>query len=124
MSRTYRQRAHFSEFQNEETYAKYTAGFEYGWSVRWFGVERVPKWIKPKSYEEHFEKARQEYRKASRDGYWNETGRNTGFKQAATKTVRNANKRYCQKVMKDPEAWHEESAPNGHEGDGHLWDFW
>lgn len=77
----------------------------------------------PWSIEQEEAELRQEYRKFTRDGHWNETGRNTGFKKAAAKTTRIGNRRLEKKILKDEDYDHL-PYPNEHDGDHLVWHFW
>lgn len=77
----------------------------------------------PLSKEEVIKRANEEYDSFSRDGKFNETSRNKGFKNDAKKHVRNRNKRYCQDVMKGLD--HENEAyPIRKEGKQFVWNWW
>ena len=73
--------------------------------------------------EERIEKYRKEYREFTRDGHWNKTGRNTGFKKAAAKATRIGNKRLERKIVKGDDYDHL-PYPNEHDGDFLRWSFW
>lgn len=73
--------------------------------------------------EDEIEQLRKQYAKFTRDGHWNETGRNTGFKKASAKAVRNGNRRLKTKIMKDEDYDHV-SYPNDHDHDYLVWSFW
>lgn len=73
------------------------------------------------TFEEVIAEADKEYLRWTRD-QWSETSRNSGFKRDAARTVRRANKSYCKKVLQDE--WEELVAPNGHEGDHLIWNYW
>lgn len=75
------------------------------------------------SIEEEIEELRKEYNEFTRDGHWNETGRNTGFKEAAAKAVRLANRRLEKKVLSGEDYDHL-PYPNEHDGDFLRWSFW
>ena len=68
-------------------------------------------------------KAKREFATYTRDGKWNETGRRTGFKQAAASCVRRANKRFCGAVMRDEDV-DDKIYPHEHLGDYLVWSFW
>lgn len=69
------------------------------------------------------EKAKIDFAKRARDGYCNDTGRNTGFKKAAAKSVRQANKNFCKKVLADDE-WEDDPYPTHKLGKALVWNFW
>jgi hypothetical protein len=69
------------------------------------------------------EKAKREFATYTRDGKWNETGRNTGFKQAAAKCVRLANKQFCGAVIRGEDI-DNKIYPHNHLGDYLVWSFW
>lgn len=75
------------------------------------------------SIEQEIEELKKEYREYTRDGHWNETGRNTGFKEAAAKVTRIGNRRLEKKILKDEDYDHL-PYPNEHDGDFHRWTFW
>lgn len=77
----------------------------------------------PWSIEQEIEELKKEYREFTRDGHWNETGRNTGFKETAAKVTRIGNRRLERKIMKDDDYDHL-PYPNEHDGDFHRWSFW
>lgn len=77
----------------------------------------------PWSIEQEIEQLKQQYSEFTRDGHWNETGRNTGFKKAAAKTTRLGNRRLARKIMKD-ELYDHLPYPNEHDGDFLRWSFW
>lgn len=68
-------------------------------------------------------KAKRNFATYTRDGKWNETGRNTGFKQAAASCVRRANKRFCNAVMRNEDI-DNKIYPHEHLGDYLVWTFW
>lgn len=69
-------------------------------------------------------KALKERSRMTRDGYWNETTANSGFKNEAKKAVRRANKRFCQMIESDDLRWEDEPYPHDHLGDGFRWNWW
>jgi hypothetical protein len=77
----------------------------------------------PWSVEQEIDDLKTQYRKFTRDGHWNETGRNTGFKEAAAKTTRLGNRRLEKKILKDEDYDHL-PYPNEHDGDYLRWSFW
>ncbi len=77
----------------------------------------------PWSIEQEIEELRKQYRKFTRDGHWNETGRNSGFKKASAKTVRLGNRRLEKKILADEDYDHL-PYPNEHDGDFLRWSFW
>lgn len=58
-----------------------------------------------------------------RDGKLTETGRNTGFKKRAQRELRNANRRYCTRVMRDQEDC-DDVYPCSREQKHLIWAFW
>ena len=76
-----------------------------------------------KDIEEVITKAKANFATYTRDGKWNETGRNTGFKYAAKKQVRKANKRFCKVVLQDQD-YDNITYPHDHLGDYLVWCFW
>lgn len=77
----------------------------------------------PWSVEQEVEDLKAQYRKFTRDGHWNETGRNTDFKKAAAKATRRGNHRLEHKILKDEDYDHL-PYPNEHDGDYLRWSFW
>ncbi len=77
----------------------------------------------PWSVEQEIDELKAQYRKFTRDGHWNETGRNTGFKKAASKTTRLGNRRLEKKILKDDDYDHL-PYPNEHDGDHLRWSYW
>lgn len=73
--------------------------------------------------EEYERELRNDYRKFKRDCMFYETGRNTGYKDDASKTVRIANKRLAQRILKDEE-YDNVSYPDRHLGKTHKWNWW
>jgi len=69
------------------------------------------------------EHSKKEYMSYSRDGSANETARNRGFKEFAKLTVRLANKRLEDSIMRDEE---DDSVPypSRKMGKKHIWDWW
>jgi hypothetical protein len=63
-----------------------------------------------------------EYHTFGRDGTWNETGRNQGFKHEAKKYVRNANKKFCRKVI-DGVDYDDDAMPIRKEGKQFSWNW-
>lgn len=63
------------------------------------------------------------YAKFSRDGWWNESGRNTLYKEWSKKTVRTANKRLERKILKDDEYDHL-SYPDYYLAKHLAWSIW
>ena len=76
----------------------------------------------PRSKEYFINKAKNKYKVLTRDGAMSETSNRSGFKKDSAKAVRNANKRFCVRVLKDE--WDEIPQPNGHEGDYTAWTWW
>lgn len=108
---------------------KYSWSFytrEYGPTYVYLYKPKVPRYKRVQiswSVEQEIEELKKQYRKFTRDGHWNETGRNTGFKKAATKTIRLANRRLANKIMSEQDYDHL-SYPNEHDGDYLRWAFW
>lgn len=63
------------------------------------------------------------YAKFSRDGWWNESGRNTLYKEWSKKTVRTANKRLERKILKDEDYDHL-SYPDYYLAKHLVWSIW
>lgn len=77
----------------------------------------------PWSVEQEIDDLKSQYREFTRDGHWNETGRNTGFKKASAKTTRLGNRRLEKKILKGEDYDHL-PYPNEHDGDHLVWSFW
>ena len=76
-----------------------------------------------KRMDEVIAKSKRDFATYTRDGKWNETNKNTGFKQAAAKTVRRANTRFCSQVKRGEE-YEDKIYPHEHLGDHLVWSFW
>jgi hypothetical protein len=74
------------------------------------------------SKEEAIKEYGQKYDRFSRDGYFSETYRKTGFKNEANRQVRRFNKNFCNKVLKDE--WEDEAYPNRKLGKKYKWNWW
>lgn len=77
----------------------------------------------PKDIDEVIAESKRDFSTYTRDGKWNETGRNTGFKKTAAKCVRRANKHFCNAVMRGEEV-DNKIYPHEHLGDYLVWSFW
>jgi hypothetical protein len=73
--------------------------------------------------EEELAEARADYAKRTRDGYWNESGRNTAYKTLSKETVRQAVKRLEHRILRD-EDWDHLPYPDTYLGKKHIWDVW
>jgi hypothetical protein len=107
---------HKRETRNRYALYQFQAGREIGWL----------KSIAAKNDEELMAEAVLEDARSRRDGRsgFTETERNMGFKRQCAQTTRLANRRYCQRVMRDPEYWYATSAPRSSDTDGYVWDWW
>lgn len=76
-----------------------------------------------KRMDEVIAKTKRNFATYTRDGKWNETGKNTGFKQAAARCVRRANSRFCSTVIRGEE-YDNTIYPHDHLGDYLVWSFW
>jgi len=76
-----------------------------------------------KSMDEVIAESKRDFATYTRDGKWNETSRNTGFKRAAASCVRRANKRFCSAVIRGEE-YEDTIYPHEHLGDYLVWSFW
>lgn len=75
------------------------------------------------TYKGTMERCKKLWAECTRDGYYEETSRRSGFKQDAKKHVRIANRRFCGKVLRDEE--HDNIGfPMGNEGKLYKWDWW
>ena len=109
--------------------------YRHNWSCGAFSVGSYPNYIHtthvtryhridiPWSVELEIEELKKQYQEFTRDGHWNETGRNTGFKQAANKHVRLANKQFCSAILRG-EDYDNKIYPHDHLGDYLVWSFW
>ena len=77
----------------------------------------------PETEEEVIADAMAFHKRLKRDGHWNETTCNKGFKKDANSTVRNNNKRFCNKVVRDDD-WEGRAYPIRKEGKYHRWNWW
>lgn len=73
--------------------------------------------------EEELAEARADYAKRTRDGYWNESGRNTAYKTLSKETVRQAVKRLEHRILRDEDCDHL-PYPDTYLGKKHIWDVW
>ena len=76
-----------------------------------------------KCMDEVIAKSKRDFATYTRDGKWNETGKNTGFKQAAARRVRRANSQFCSAVIRGEE-YDNTIYPHEHLGDDLVWSFW
>ena len=76
-----------------------------------------------KNMDEVIAESKRDFATYTRDGKWNETSRNTGFKRAAASCVRRANKRFCYAVIRGEE-YEDTIYPHEHLGDYLVWSFW
>ena len=99
--------------------------WEYCWG-RYLHQPRISRYHRVEiswSVDQEIEELKKEYRKFSRDGHWNQTGKNTGFKKAAAKATRINNRKLEYTIMKDEE-YDRLSYPNEHDGDYLRWNFY
>ncbi len=123
--------AKYHETLKKASYDAY--GRPYVWMQSWRGfiehyirepyVSKYHRIEVPWSVEQEIEELKKQYRKFTRDGHWNETGRNTGFKEGSKKTVRLGNRRLEKKIMSGEDYDHL-PYPNEHDGDFLRWSFW
>lgn len=78
----------------------------------------------PWSIGQEIDDLKKQYRKFTRDGHWNETGRNTGFKHACDKDFRNKTRSMIHKVMYDKVDPDNAIFPDRKDGKQKVWDFW
>lgn len=76
-----------------------------------------------KRMDEVIAESKRDFATYTRDGKWNETGQNTGFKRAASRCVRRANARFCSSVIRGEE-YENKIYPHDHLGDYLVWSFW
>lgn len=124
-------RASYDDYGRPYVGKTFDSRWEFGKLVR----RLYPKYIKqryvaryhwidiPWSVEQEIEELREQYREFTRDGHWNETGKNTGFKHAAAGCVRRANKQFCNAVMRGEDV-DNKIYPHEHLGDYLVWSFW
>lgn len=67
--------------------------------------------------------ARRDFAKRTRDGYCNETGRNTAYKTLSKETVRNAVRQLERRIIKDQD-WDHLPYPDTYLGKKHIWSVW
>lgn len=79
--------------------------------------------FKPIDWAAEREYYRKEFAKHTRDGYCNETGRNTAYKRLSKETVRNAVRRLEHKILRD-EDWDHLPYPDTYLGKKHIWSVW
>lgn len=63
------------------------------------------------------------FSKRTRDGYWNESGRNKAYKNLSKKEIRRKNKVLTTKILKDDDYDHL-SYPDRYLGKKHIWSVW
>jgi hypothetical protein len=117
----------------DEEYQRRLAQYkEQGYWCFYSYCERTPPIRRTKGYkyvsvekrmDEVIAESKRDFATYTRDGKWNETGRNTGFKQAATRCVRRANARFCSTVIRGEE-YDDTIYPHNHLGDHLVWNFW
>ena len=73
--------------------------------------------------EEELAEARADYAKRTRDGYHNESGRNTAYKTLSKETVRQAVRRLEHQILRN-EDWDHLPYPDTYLGKKHIWDVW
>jgi hypothetical protein len=69
------------------------------------------------------DRTRRDFSKRTRDGYCNETGRNTAYKTLSKATVRNAVRQLERRVVKGDE-WDHLPYPDTYLGKKHIWSVW
>jgi hypothetical protein len=109
-------------------------GHPYIWSTGWISFREVrvhepyvSKYHRievPWSLEQEIEELKKQYRKFTRDGHWNETSRNTGYKHACDKDFRNKTRGMIHKVMHDKVDPDNAVFPDRKDGKQKVWDFW
>ncbi len=133
--------AEYQEQLNKASYDEYGfpyVGMEYSYSytngTRKFG--QFPKYLRaphvtsyyrieiPWSIEQEIEELKKQYAEFTRDGHWNEAGRNSGFKHACDKDFRNKNRTMIHKVMYDKVDADNAIFPDRKDGKQKVWDFW
>ena len=78
----------------------------------------------PWSIEQETEELKKQYREFSRDGHWNETSRNSGFKHACDKEFRNKTRCMIGKIMHNKVDPDDVVFPDRKDGKHKIWDFW
>jgi len=78
----------------------------------------------PWSIEQEIDDLKTQYAEFTRDGHWNETGRNSGFKHACDKDFRNKNRCMIHKVIYDKVDPDNAIFPDRKDGKQKVWDFW
>lgn len=86
----------------------------------------VPRWTRvlvEESEQQVIAEARASYARRTRDGHWNETGRNWGFKRQAARTLRRADRAFESMILRGED--HEDVLyPGPHLGKKFIWDWW
>jgi hypothetical protein len=75
------------------------------------------------TYEDVVKESTQKRARMQRDGCWNETGRNTGYKGATKRELRRRNKDICRRVINEEDC-DAMVYPIRKEGKAHRWDWW
>lgn len=124
------------EEKYEEDYAKYEKDLARFHKSVWMFRPQEPLrylyrgWYKKlkefdqKEYDEEVKEARRNFKKYSRDGRWNETGRNKGFKHACAKEIRNKTKKILHDIIYEKVDAENVCFPDDHNGKCKIWDFW
>jgi hypothetical protein len=85
----------------------------------------VSKWnyyIVPYTDEEVIKDAKSFRAKSQRDGFGCDTTQSSGYRKAAARTLRLANKRFCKRILIDD--WENTAYPSRLDGKKHIWDWW
>lgn len=77
-----------------------------------------------KEYDEEVKETRRNFKKYSRDGRWNETGRNKGFKHACKKADRSKTRTIINNIKHGKADFDEVCFPDKKDGKCRIWDFW
>lgn len=77
----------------------------------------------PSSYEDDVAETIRDYEKRTRDGHWNETGRNKFFKELCNDNLRSENRKLENKILKDEDYDHR-PYPNSKTGKKFIWSVW
>jgi len=75
-------------------------------------------------FKENYKEHSDYFDSMSRDGKMSETGRSTGFKNAAKRDRRNSDKKNIQKIMLDIDAADDMVWQDNKNGKARIWDYW
>lgn len=124
----------------EEKYNEDLAEYEkrIGWFYKGYGVckpgqpnrwkyrswKKVLKDFSQEEYDAEVEFTKKQYRKYGMDGTYSETGRNSGYKHACAKEIRNKTKKVLHDIIYEKVDAENVCFPDDHNGKCKIWDFW